>query len=1246
MAANLIGQTIGNYHIESLLGAGGMGEVYRARHLHLDRAAALKIMHASMAIDPGFQARFRQEARAIASLQHPHIVEIYDFGEQDGSFYLVMELLDDGTLRSLLRRRAETGTGWSLALALQLVAQAAEALHYAHTRGIVHRDVKPDNMLLIRDPQQPTMYTLKISDFGLAHLAEGSIITATGVTMGTPAYISPEQCQGTEIDARSDLYSLGVVLYEAVTGYLPFTIKTMSEAVYKHVYAPPPPPRQVCPELPEALEILILKCLAKKPEERFASGAELAAALRALPSYAGDQTTCSPLTTSPLLTGVAESPALITVQSVPQESPPPVIESLPGRSSTPRIQVLDGHGNSLRALDLTGDGLTIGRLPDNTLVLEGESISRHHVRVDWDGSQVRVTDLGSSNGTLLENQRITPNRPQTWNEREVLRIGPFWLRLEARESAQNPMTIHSVGGYAVRDAAGVSVSPLSAASGTASPLAVALENVSLTLTTGQPGVVRMTLANLGAHVEHLALSVEGVPASWVQLPSQTTQLNPGMRAAVALTVQAPRGPESRAGEYAVTIRAISRDDASRSAEATACWTVLPFVASSVALSPLRKSGRTQAAYTVTVRNEGNTPVRLHLSGSDEDQALQYRFDKAALALEPGESSAVPLTLEATRRWIGSAQTRAFTLKSESEATDSSQPIDSPHLVAGQFIHQALIPTWAPPLLIPLLALCALGYTQWVKAHQPLPPVKVQAQIIASPKGNVSPDQKLTIFGANLGKDGILYLNGDEVSDRQWSETQIVFHVPKNAVMNASMNIVVTPKGGSPLDAGTITIAPPTGNAQITSMVQGTVKAGQRIVLPGVGLGTGGAIMLGGNAVADREWTDTQVAFVVPKDAPADTPLAVRVKPQSGPELNGGSITIASAGTGTDNGSASGSGTPPQITKPAKGRIQPEQTILLTGNGLGTDGTLKLGDMEISNKKWSARRITFRVPREAPTNMPLAIVVTPQGGSDLDGGSVTVVVNAPPPPPARPTIASFTAASASVVADTPVVLSWDNVQNADRVELDDSMGNRQAVTGSNVTLKPHVKTTYTLTATGKGGTDQKTVTIAVVPAAPIPVFPLDKTVIRTMPQPGVFYIKGYMPYQVTMQWKPVDFVGGVTYLVETQWTNGVAWAPMPSNLAVSDTHYMVNYYGKPGITGARWRVHTISPTAGEGPSTDWLSLTFDNTPWIHRPPKAGVLTNTEIQAQSRDLRAIIQSLPPKASTHAAQEFNRKVKAKNP
>lgn len=287
--SDLIGQTLGGYRIEALVGRGATGDVYRGTHPNRAQHAAIKIISISLSGDPGFPARFRAEMQAVAALRHPHLVDVYAVGEQQRLCYIVTEFVS-ASVRAMLRRRPP-GEPLPLPLALDLARQASDGLSHAHARGLVHKDIKPSNLLLGGADGQSSpreeRYTLKITDFGLASLAKsGSGLTSSGtvlgagVMLGAPPYMAPEQCTGRRMDARSDLYALGVVLYEMVTGYLPFQVSSLREALREHAYTPAPLPRLLNPEIPPAVEQILLRCLAKRPEDRYATAADLAAALR------------------------------------------------------------------------------------------------------------------------------------------------------------------------------------------------------------------------------------------------------------------------------------------------------------------------------------------------------------------------------------------------------------------------------------------------------------------------------------------------------------------------------------------------------------------------------------------------------------------------------------------------------------------------------------------------------------------------------------------------------------------------------------------------------------------------------------------------------------------------------------------------------------------------------------------------------------------------------------------------------
>ena len=539
-----------------------------------------------------------------------------------------------------------------------MIRQAAEGLNYANSKGMVHRDIKPDNLLLKKlsdSPAGKTQYLLKITDFGLARLAEGGgVRTVSGMVMGTPAYMSPEQCQGGAVDGRSDLYSLGVVLYEVATGYLPFQAASVSEAIYKHVFVAPPPPRQVRPDLPQALEDIILRCLAKKPEGRFATGAELARALQGV-SGAPELTTMAPI--RPNQPKPAPTPATPPAAATALESPnvggtpPPVVAPLGGYSAFPRIRVMDDGGRPLQVVEVNKPVLIVGRQPGSDVLLAEEGVSRQHVRITKDGVRVSVTDLGSNNGTLLAGSRLLPQATTAWEKGQALRVGPFWLLLEAPTSAATgpsqmsgmPGGFHSaptVGGPTGAPApyAGPAIPPTPPAQ-ESGRIRVSVEQESLTLTPGQPAVVKVTLANTGTTVDHLTLVVEGVPQSWIQGPGREVQLNPGQQEATTLTIQAPRLPNSRAGMYPVTLRARSRENPGDSGSATALWTAAPYTAEALTLRPTRVRARRTARFSMLVQNNGNAPVQYTFTGEDPEEKLHYQFAWPTVAVDPGACAA-------------------------------------------------------------------------------------------------------------------------------------------------------------------------------------------------------------------------------------------------------------------------------------------------------------------------------------------------------------------------------------------------------------------------------------------------------------------------------------------------------------------------------------------------------------------------------------------------------------------------------
>lgn len=276
------GENVGPYRIVEQLGSGGMATVFKAYHPGLDRYVAIKVLHAAFKADPQFFERFQREARIVAKLEHPNIIPVHDFNEHHGEPYLVMRFVEGDTMKPAMH-----GQPLPPAEVLRLMRPVCQALSYAHRQGVLHRDIKPSNIMVAEDGH------VYLTDFGLARIVQaGESTLSQDMMIGTPQYISPEQAQGLrDLDGRTDIYSLGVVLYEMFTGRVPFSADTPFATVHDHIYTPLPLPTSLNPNLDPAIERLLLKALAKDPADRFKTADEL---LQALETTLGEQAKPAP----------------------------------------------------------------------------------------------------------------------------------------------------------------------------------------------------------------------------------------------------------------------------------------------------------------------------------------------------------------------------------------------------------------------------------------------------------------------------------------------------------------------------------------------------------------------------------------------------------------------------------------------------------------------------------------------------------------------------------------------------------------------------------------------------------------------------------------------------------------------------------------------------------------------------------------------------------------------------------------
>lgn len=644
-------RSIAQYRLDALIGSGGMGAVYKAYDQILERDVALKVMHPQIAVQREFRERLKAEAQTAARLDHPSIVKIYGFGETpDGNLYIAMEYIRDGSLRDHLQRLNQRGELAKFPLALQIGVQIADALAHAHSQQVIHRDVKPGNIILkrIERPEQPgySPFRAVLTDFGLVQVLNAQRITEAGIAMGTPVYMSPEQCEGLTLDGRSDLYSLGVVLYEILTGRPPFNFNALSQAIATHVRnVQPAPVRERRPDTPPLIDALLARTLAKDPNDRFRSADEMADALRTAFAALADRPTRPWQTPEPPPAATAEPPPATVAATAAAAAAEPLVEPPPGDRLIVRTP-----GLAENQFPLTLPRYTIGRDATNDLILSAEQVSRRHAVLEYTAAGWMVRLLAGSSGALLDGRAPAVGQAVAWPPGARLVIGPYELEWQRAETtwAPPPPTVEPIGEPPPAAAAPPETPPEPPRATTtvrrpAEPalFELFLDDDHLMASPGQVAHLAVEVRNRTAAADRVRVRVRDLPAGCVAPPVSFQPIEAGERIELDLDIRL--SADCAAGRYPFVVELLSQQHPALRVRAQAELVVGSVESFDAECQP--RDLRPPGVVTVRLVNAGNAANDFSVLARSEGDRLKFSGEVARRRVSANETAEIPLQVD-------------------------------------------------------------------------------------------------------------------------------------------------------------------------------------------------------------------------------------------------------------------------------------------------------------------------------------------------------------------------------------------------------------------------------------------------------------------------------------------------------------------------------------------------------------------------------------------------------------------------
>ena len=678
---DIVGKRIGRYQIDAILAEETAVTTYQAFDLKLGRPVSLKIIQTQLITSPADQEKLLSDVRAVVALEHDGLAQVYDYDAEPENLFFISEYVTGPQIDVYLNHMKAKTQGISFNYIFTLMAQVAETLAFAHKRGVIHGGLTPAHVLLkntgLNGFSANGRFTdkssangigapaaqIQVIDLGLSHLF--SDLEAAPVTV--LPYLSPEQCQGEVADARSDVYALGVIVYQLMTGQLPFTVDSIAEAVRQHTHAAPTVPTEIRPALPAAIEAIILKAMAKAPADRYQSADEMADELYQVASRLADYGDTR-VTADQLATGL------------------------------PWVRILT-FGEAPRLVNLTKDILFIGNSYNSDILLPGKGVGERHAYIKCTSLGWQVVDLDSHNGTFLDGVRLLPKVSEFWENSRTIMIGPYTLsRHEANDPVVTGMTWDALG-----EDMDESLATADALAGSYSDglLGITLLPPQLEVEPGTQGVVQISLTNQSIRLEHFQLQVEGLVPEWVTLSENDVQLMPGAVGHVLLTITPPAESSVSAGPYSYTLVATPVIEPEAVKRLTGHLRVKSFERLLVDMHPERLHNK--GVCQLIIENRGNVPAEVAINGRDPADEVCFLDEPELLTLPSGEVETVDLLVKPVKRSIvGTAQMYPFNVSVTSAAGSEA-------IKGGQLDVQPYLPIWLLSVLgVLFIFLCILG----------------------------------------------------------------------------------------------------------------------------------------------------------------------------------------------------------------------------------------------------------------------------------------------------------------------------------------------------------------------------------------------------------------------------------------------------------------------------------------------------------------------------------------------------------